>query len=163
MGFERTINPMLYKITGSQRSQPPTKFPPPPANAKPITPDQAMEIARAALPGATPFAINIPEPKGAYRINLRYPEDRTPGGRSRMIVDQYTGAVLFAENSRTAPAGTRITIANRALHTGDIFGIPSKTVLSLACLLLVMQAISGIVMWRKKAATVQVQAATAPQ
>ena len=67
-----------------------------------------------------------------------------------MIVDQYTGKVLFVEGSRTAPAGTRLVIANRALHTGDIFGVPSKTVASLASLLLVVQAISGIAMWWKR-------------
>lgn len=150
IGFERTVNPWFYKITGSQPSQPPRKFPPPPPGAKPISVDRAMEIARSTLPGATPFLINVPEPSVAYRINLRYPEDRTPGGRSRIILDQYTGQVLFAESSRTAPAGARITIANRALHTGDILGIPSKTVLSLASLLLVLQAISGIVMcWKR--------------
>lgn len=150
IGFERTVNPWLYKITGSQPSQMPRKFPPPPPGAKPITVDQAMEIARSTLPGATPFLITVPEPNTAYQIRLRYPEDRTPGGRSRIILDQYTGQVLFMESSRTAPAGTRITIANRALHTGDILGIPSKTLLSLVSLLLVVQAISGTVMWWKR-------------
>ena len=150
MGFERTVNPWLYKITGSQPAQMPRKFPPPPPGAKPITVDQAIEIARSTLPGAAPFLITVPEPNGGYQIRLRYPEDRTPGGRSRMILDQYTGQVLFAESSRTAPAGTRITVATRALHTGDIMGIPSKTVLSLASLLLVVQVSSGIVMWWKR-------------
>lgn len=150
MGFERTINPVLYKMTGSQPSQVPAKFPEPAPGARPITVDQAVDIARATLPGATPFAIHVHPPKGAYRIQLRYPEDRTPGGRSRIILDQYTGKVLFAEGSRFAPAGTRITIANRALHTGDMFGLASKTILSLASLMLVIQAISGITMWWKR-------------
>ncbi|HEY6968626.1 MAG TPA: PepSY-associated TM helix domain-containing protein [Candidatus Angelobacter sp.] len=150
IGFERTTTPLLYRLTGSQPSRQPTNFPAPPPDARPITPDQALEIARTSLPGATPFLIIVPAPKGAYQIRLRYPEDRTPGGRSRMIVDQYTGKVLFAEGSRSAPAGTRMVIANRALHTGDIFGIPSKMILSLASLMLVAQAISGIMMWWKR-------------
>jgi uncharacterized iron-regulated membrane protein len=106
-----------------------------------------MEIARNALPGTQPFQINVPGPKGAYQIRSRYPEDLTPGGRSRVIVDQYSSQVLFAEGSRTAPAGARIVIQNRAIHTGDIFGIPSKTVMSLACLMAVVQVISGLAMW----------------
>ena len=150
MGFEGTVNPWLYRITGSQPSQPPRKFPAPPAGANLIPVDQAIEMARSVLPGATPFMINVPEPGGAYLIRLRYPDDRTPGGRSRIILDQYSGQVLFAESSHTAPAGTRIANGNRALHTGDILGIPSKTVMSLASLLLVVQAISGIVMWWKR-------------
>lgn len=150
IGFERTTNPLLYKLTGSKPSQMPRTVPAPPPGAKPVSVDQALEASRSALPGATPFAIIIPEAKGAYRIALRFPEDRTPGGRSRVMVDQYTGKVLFSEGSRTSPAGARVAIANRAIHTGDIFGIPSKTVMSLASLSLVLQAATGLVMWWKR-------------
>ena len=149
IGFDDTLFPLLYKMTGSEPSRPPA-IPPPPAGAKPITPDQAIEIARAALPGTMPFQISAPGPKGAYQIRSRFPEDLTPGGRSRVIVDQYTGKVLFAEGSRTAPAGSRLVIANRAIHTGDIFGIPSKTVMSLASLMLALQVVSGVAMWWKR-------------
>jgi len=150
IGFEETAVPMFYSLTGSQPSQAPRTTPAPAAGAKPITPDQAMDIARTALPGTQPFQINIPGPKGAYQIRSRYPEDLTPGGRSRVTVNQYTGQVLFAEGSRTAPAGARLVILNRAIHTGDVFGIPSKTVMCLACLLAVVQVVSGIAMWWKR-------------
>ncbi|HXB74944.1 MAG TPA: PepSY-associated TM helix domain-containing protein [Candidatus Acidoferrales bacterium] len=151
IGFEAQTVPLFYSLTGSRPSQPPQELPPPPSGVKPITPDQAMDIARAALPGTLPFQINVPGAKGAYQIRSRFPEDLTPGGRSRVIVDQYTGQVLFAEGSRTAPAGARLVIANRAIHTGDIFGIPSKTVMSLACLMAVVQLVSGVLMWLKRA------------
>jgi uncharacterized iron-regulated membrane protein len=150
IGFERTTTPLLYKVTGSQPSQAPRKFPAPVPGATPIPLEQAIAIAHGALPGATAFFVQIQDAKTPYLVRLRYPEDRTPGGRSRALIDQYTGQVLFAEGSRTAPAGTRMVIANRAIHTGDIFGIPSKIVMSMASLMLVIQAISGIVMWWKR-------------
>ena len=149
IGFEHATVPWFYKVTSSEPSRAPDIPLPPPA-AKPIAPDQAIQIARAALPGATPFQINVPGPKGAYQIRSRFPEDLTPGGRSRVVVDQYTGQVLFAEGSRTAPSGARIVIQNRAIHTGDIFGIPSKAVVSLASVMLVLQFVSGVAMWLKK-------------
>jgi len=152
IGFEEHTVPMLYKMTGSQASRSPD-VPPPPPGDKPIGLDQAVEIARNAIPGAEPFQINVPGPKGAYQIRSHFPEDLTPGGRSRVMVDQYTGQVLFAEGSRTAPAGARLVILNRAVHTGDILGIPSKTVVSLASLLMVVQAFSGAVMWWKRRRT----------
>jgi uncharacterized iron-regulated membrane protein len=151
IGFENTTTPLLYKITGSQPPNEPEDFAlTPPQGARPITLDQALKIARAALPGATPFEINVPEPKAAYHIRLRYPEDRTPGGRSQVIVDQYDGKVLRARGSRTAPAGARMVIGNRAIHTGDMFGIPSKTIMSLASLMSVVQVASGVLMWWKR-------------
>ncbi|HLW54160.1 MAG TPA: PepSY-associated TM helix domain-containing protein [Candidatus Angelobacter sp.] len=149
IGFEQTSNPLFYKLTGSQPSPQP-RIPSPPPAATPIPMGQAVEIARKAVPGAAAFALIVPNPTGAYRVLMRFPEDRTPGGRSRVLVDQYTGQVLFAEGSRTAPGGARVTIANRAIHTGDIFGLPSKAVMSLASLMLVLQACSGLVMWWKR-------------
>jgi uncharacterized iron-regulated membrane protein len=150
IGFDDAAVPLMYKVTGSQPAEAP-KVPPPSAGAVPIGVDRAMEIAAGAIPGATPFAINVPNAKSSYLVRSHYPEDLTPGGRSRVIVDQYTGNVLFAEGSRTAPAGTRMVIVNRAIHTGDIYGIPTKTLFSLVSLTLVAQVVTGITMWWKRA------------
>ena len=153
IGFENKTTPWFYRITGTQpliiynRGN---RFEATPVGTKPITPDQAVATARTALPGAAPFFVNIPGPRGVYTIRSRYPEDRTSGGRSQVIVDQYSGKVLAAEGSRTAPAGSRLITANRAIHTGDIFGIPSKAVMSLASLMLVLQLVSGVLMWWKR-------------
>jgi uncharacterized iron-regulated membrane protein len=149
IGFEKQTTPLLYKMTGSEGATSP-EVPPAPPGAKPISIDDAVEIARMTIPGAAPFQINVPGPKGAYQVRSHFPEDLTPGGRSRVMIDQYTGKVLFSEGSRTAPAGTRLVIANRAIHTGDIFGIPSKIVVSLASLMIVVQLLSGLIMWWKR-------------
>jgi uncharacterized iron-regulated membrane protein len=161
VGFDDTLVPAVYKMTGSQPTPAPPAPAAPPPGAKPISPDQALEIAHGAIPGATPFNINVPGPKGVYRVAARFPEDRTPGGRSRIYIDQYTGQVLQAEGSRTAPAGTRAVNLNRAIHTGDIFGIPSKLVMSLASLMAVVQLVSGVVMWVKRLRTSRVAAVSA--
>jgi uncharacterized iron-regulated membrane protein len=107
-------------------------------------------MARVAMPGAAPIAVSAPNPKSAFRVAMRFPEDRTPGGRTRVYVDPYTGAVLLAESSRTTAAGTRIINLNRAIHTGDVFGIPSKTVMSLASLAAVLQVLTALMMWSKR-------------
>jgi uncharacterized iron-regulated membrane protein len=147
IGFENTTTPLLYKISGSQPSRPPRAEIAAPPGVQPITPDRAFQVARMALPGAAPFYINVPEPRQPYFVRLRYPEDLTPGGRSQVMVDPYTGKAIWAQGSRTAPAGARMVIANRAIHTGDIFGIPSKAVASLASLMAVVQVLSGALMW----------------
>ena len=115
-----------------------------------VTPDQAVAAARTALPGAVPIGVNVPGPTGVYRVALRFPEDLTPGGRSRVFVDPFGGAVLQAESSRTTAAGTRLVNANRAIHTGDIFGLPSKAVMSFASLMAALQVFSGLTLWWKR-------------
>jgi uncharacterized iron-regulated membrane protein len=123
----------------------------PRAGVKPITPDDAIRDALAALPGTALIAYIGPNgPKGSYYVSLHFPEDLTPGGRSWVVVDQYSGQPLFIENSRSAPAGTWTIIQNRAIHTGDIFGYPTKILMAVACLLLIIQAITGYYMcWKK--------------
>jgi uncharacterized iron-regulated membrane protein len=119
--------------------------------AKPITPEEATRAALDALPGTSPNSFNLPNgPKGSYYVTVRFPEDLTPGARSWVVVDQYSGKPLFVENSRTAPTGTRTINQNRAIHTGDIFGYPTKILMALACFLLIIQSITGYYMWWKR-------------
>ena len=117
----------------------------------PITPDQSLQSALAALPGTQALSISMPGgPKASYVISLHYPEDLTPGGRSWANVDQFSGKVLSVQDSRTVATGTRAIILNRATHTGDLFGYPTKILVSLSSLMLVIQAITGYYMWWKK-------------
>lgn len=146
IGFESVTSPMFYRMTNS-RPYPFVIPVTPKPGAHLLTPDDAVAVARDAMAGAAPIAVSAASPKSAYRVAMRFPEDRTPGGRTRVFVDPYTGAVLLAESSRTTAAGTRIINMNRAIHTGDVFGIPTKVLMSLASLAAVAQVISGVAMW----------------
>ena len=149
IGFERVMTPLIYSATNSRPypgNVPVTAVP----GGRVIPPQDAVTIAARALPGATPIMVNVTRGKAPYRVALRYPEDLTPGGRSRVFVNPYTGAVLQAESSRTTTAGTRVVILNRAVHTGDIFGVPTKLLMSLASLAAVAQVVTGTLMWWKR-------------
>jgi len=149
IGFESRTVPLLYRITGSEPLRPlgPVALRP---GAPLLGPDAALAAARAAMPGAAPVFINVAGPRTAYRIAMRFPEDLTPGGRTRVFVDPYTGAVLQAESSRTTAAGTRLVNLNRAIHTGDVFGVPTKILMSVASLAAVVQVVSGLMMWSRR-------------
>jgi uncharacterized iron-regulated membrane protein len=150
LGFDGTLTPLFYKLTNSQ-APPQLRLE---ANAAPgalpITPDQALAIARGVAPGAAPSYVNVAGGKNVYRINARYPEDRTPGGRTRIAIDPYTGKVLLLIDSRNGPGGYKLVNLNRAIHTGDILGLASKTVMSLASLIMAFQLVTGVVMWIKR-------------
>lgn len=134
-------------------TQPPRFLPSTPApGAKAISPDQALQIAEGALPGTTPGTIYMPGafmPKAGYRVDLYFPEDLTQH-RSWVLIDQFSGKILFVENSRTAVFGTKAIIQNRAIHTGQIYGYPTKILMSLTSMMLVLMVISGYYMWWKK-------------
>jgi uncharacterized iron-regulated membrane protein len=150
IAFDGPIARWTYKATGTKpipRSLPSS----PREGAAPIDPDEVIRIARTAIPGASLLSIDYPEDKtDSYNVRMRFPEDRTPGGRSWVSIDQYSGKVLVAQNSRTAPLAVRAALMNRQIHTGDIFGTPSRIVMSASSLLVVLQAFSGVVMWWKR-------------
>jgi uncharacterized iron-regulated membrane protein len=75
-----------------------------------------------------------------------------------MNIDQYSGKVANAQNSRAAAGGTRFRIVNRATLTGDLYGYVTKILMSLSSLMLVTQAITGYYMWWKKLRVRQSQA-----
>ncbi len=150
IGFSDLAIPIAYRLTGS--TPPPqisTKVAPVPGVAQ-IAPDRALEIARGAVPGATPFFVPFVSPTDAYVIRARFPEDLTPGGRSRVVIHSYTGDVMSIDNSRTAPGGRRFEVVNRAIHTGDIYGLPSKIVMSIASLMAPVQLITGVMLWSRR-------------
>ncbi len=151
--------PWAYRVLGSAPA--PVRDPPsqvrPGAHAVPA--EEALSAARRELPGAVPYAISLPAMAGSYHVALRYPEDLTPGGRRRVNVDQYSGATLSVASSRAPLAVTGLVTLNRAVHTGDVFGLPSKAVASLASLVLVLQTLSGWHMWWRKRQARRVAAA----
>ena len=153
--FDNEIEQYLHKKAGTAPIRRNTPSVVQPGVAR-IAPDQAVQGALAALPGTKVLSVGLPaNPKASYAIALRYPEDLTPGGRSWANVDQYSGKPVSFQSSRTAPAASRTIIVNRAVHTGDILGYPSKILLSLSSLMLIIQAITGYYMWWKKLRTKQ--------
>ena len=80
-------------------------------------------------------------------VQLKYPEDHTPAGRSRVFLDKYRGTVLLAMSTRTAAAGQHMVDIKRPLHTGDIYGVPTQILWMLGAFILATQAVTGVLMW----------------
>ena len=86
-----TLNRLIYSF---DRTPPPDipDQPAPAAGASQISADSLYRVALAALPGARVMFLSIP-PKSDQPLvaAMRFPEDRTPGGRSRVYVDRFAG------------------------------------------------------------------------
>ena len=114
----------------------------------PLSLDSIAAAARRAVPGAAIMNIQLPPgPKLPAMVQLKYPEDHTPAGRSRVVVDKYRGTVLLAMSTRTAETGQHLIDIKRALHTGDIYGVPTQILWMLGALILATQAVTGVLMW----------------
>ena len=147
IAFENTTDPLVRRLNPKMPEAPAPQSAPV-AGGRRISIDEAIAAAERALPGAFASSIGLPAgPKGVFRILKKFPEDRTPAGRSRVYVDQFSGKVLLVENTRTAPPGTRILNLKRSAHTGDIFGAPTQALYFLVSLGIALQAITGALIW----------------
>jgi len=144
----------IYSLTNSQRPS----FARPPQGepigvATPIGVDRAMEIARQTMPSAFLENLSIPlNGKGAFTMVMRVPEETSGSAHSSVTVDPNTGKVLQVHDFRTESQGYRWIRFNRAIHTGDIWGLTGHLLTSLSSLLLVVMVATGLVIWWKKLA-----------
>lgn len=150
IAFEAVTDPLVEKLNATPKENLEKLTSTPVPGGRRIRVDDALRTAREMLPGAFASSINVPSrPTEFYRVLLKFPEDRTPAGRSRVYIDQFSGRVLAVENTRTAPAGTRILNLKRSAHTGDIFGAPTQALYFVASLALAGQTITGVLIWWK--------------
>lgn len=157
MHWEATLSPVVSLVTRSSVDEIAanvTSAPAAPA-AVPLSLDRLVEIALEQMPGARVTQVSLAaKPSDCVRIWLKFPEDGTPAGRTWVFLDQYTGKVLTARNSRTVSlAASYVRSWNREIHTGDIFGWPTKILACLASLGLAFLSISGPIIWLLKKRT----------
>ncbi len=106
------------------------------------------------------YGLNVPnDPQGVFTASV-YPDDVT---QERVIhLDQYTGKVLA--DMGLADLGTlgRVAEWGISIHMGQAFGIVNQIVLLLACVAIVLMAVSAVVMWWKRRPVGSLGAPAAP-
>ena len=134
-----------FTPTGTMPGRP--RMQPAPSSATPLGPDAIVAAAHAALPGAQIDGLTM-EPGRPVDVRMKFPEDRTPIGRSRVWLDPYTGKALSVWSTRSAPLGFKISrMWIREIHTGDIFGWPTRLLACVMSLVLPILTITGTLIW----------------
>ena len=156
--WEGAAGRLASKLSGVPlRPQVPRINVPPRGEEGRLTPDELVAMAMHAAPGAAPTAIDLAEdPSDPALVLLKYPEDQTPAGRTRVYLDPYTGQVAAATDARKVPMAVKYaTRLNREIHTGDVYGWPTKLLASFFSLMLPILTISGPLLWWHRRAAVR--------
>ncbi len=153
--WERQTNALAAKLSGGVQARPTVPKVNHLAGAAALLPEQLLAAAQSAAPEAHVTQVNLADdPDSPATVVMKFPEDHTPAGRTRAFVDPYSGKVLYLASSREMPwAITYARRVNREIHTGDLFGWPTKILAAAFSLALPILAISGPLIWwnRKKA------------
>lgn len=151
LGFEGQMAPVIYRVTGSQPTQvQPWQVHKPTANARMLTPDEAVAIARPYMAGAAVYRVQMPEYGGVYQIALLYSSDQAAGDRNLVVVDPYDGSILSISRSSQLSRGDRALATNEAIHIGSIWGMPSRILAWIASMIVPLQVLSGVILWLQR-------------
>lgn len=144
--WENEATRLANRITNSPDLPPFPRLQPLTPNAVTLSPDRLLSIAESAAPGAD--ATWILFAGNPVRIAMKYPEDRTPSGRTNIFIDAYSGDIVYQLNSRSGPLGFRmVKVWNREIHTGDIGGLPTRILACVLSLMLPVMAVTGPLIW----------------
>ena len=137
---------------------PPTgriEMPPIAGTVKPL--DELVAAADRAFPGGRVSRIVVRE-GAAVMVRKRAERDNDTHGMNRILVNPVTGAVLRTVALDGLPPGNAMFEWIYPLHTGNLLGTPYKAVLALAGLVPLLSLVTGLIVWRSRAAARRVAA-----
>ena len=142
------FNNGIYKVTGS-----PIKPPPPPkstyvADAKKISFDKALAAAQTVYPYAEFYNVSMPKDSTeVVNVSLLGHDAAHESATDVVYVDQYAGTVLGKQAFSERSLGAQVRSTFKPVHTGSIWGTPSKIIAFIVCVLGVTFPITGTIMW----------------
>lgn len=142
------FNNGIYKVTNS-----PLKAPPPPesvyvADAKQISLDAALATAKKIRNQVEFYSVSLPKDSAAAVVVTTLPKQPLhESATDALYLDQYSGKVIGQLDFKDRSLGTRVRSTFKPVHTGSIWGTPSKLIAFIVCLFGVTFPITGTIMW----------------
>jgi uncharacterized iron-regulated membrane protein len=113
--------------------------------------DSAINKANSTFPYAGNLRINLPRDSTAS-LNLSKTTNGffTSAGSDRILVDQYSGAVLKTDRFSDKKLGAQIAALIYPIHVGEIFGTSTKIIYFIICLIATSLPVTGTMVWINK-------------
>ncbi len=97
------------------------------------------------------FEMYLPNKKeGVIHVRTYNPEKWSASTPDKLILDQYSGKILKTTIFSELPLNERIANLIYPLHTGEIYGIYSKIIYFIVCLIATTLPITGTLIWINK-------------
>jgi uncharacterized iron-regulated membrane protein len=113
-----------------------------------LTYDAAYAIARQQMPTAENVNIQLAKDSSeAVRVVMLPANAPHESANDELYLDQYTGQVLGKLAFEDRNLGQRVRRSFKPVHTGSIFGMPSKIIALIVCVLGVTFPITGVILW----------------
>ena len=116
-----------------------------PPEAKDVSMDRIVEIAQQRMPGNN-LTVWFPRaPNGVYLVTAN--NERGPQVNEILFLDRATGEILEDRYNSQTKIMYQLGSWNFPLHVGTIWGMPSKIVWLVTCIVLMTSPVTGVWMW----------------
>lgn len=118
---------------------------------EPLNIAQTLAIVNEALPYNGDVTINFAsDSTGTLNIAKNRVGFFAPSAGDKLVLDQYSGAILEKDIFREKPFNERAAASIKALHIGDIYGPFTKLLYFIACLIATSLPVTGVLIWINK-------------
>jgi len=108
-----------------------------------------------------PYTITTPQGEtGVFTLSTSHVK---PGNNATLHIDQYSGAVLTDVRYSDYGIMAKAISLGIAFHEGKLFGLANQIIGLIACLGLIVIAVSSYIMWKKRKPKAKLGAPTQPQ
>lgn len=141
------FNDGIYKITNSDMKPAEPPVSPVQLGKTPVTYDAVLLAATSKIKKTDYYNISAPKDSaGVYAVTVHQP-GRHESATDNYYFDQYQGGVISTLKFDDKNLGQRVRSTFKPVHTGAIFGLPSKIIAFITCLLGVTFPVTGVVLW----------------
>lgn len=144
------FNEGIYKVTASSMKPYEVPHSAQPADQTSISYDSAFVTVSNIAGDVDYYSLRAPsDATGAFAASV-LPIGRHEGALDNYYLDQYTGKVIGSQKFSERNLGQRVRSTFKPVHVGSIYGLPSKIIAFIVCLLGVTFPITGVIMWLKR-------------
>ncbi|TFF34641.1 PepSY-associated TM helix domain-containing protein [Mucilaginibacter psychrotolerans] len=141
-------NTALFALTGSKQAEkqeaPHSKFM---AAQKPVSIDVALRSVNQKTNTAEYYNLRLPaDTTAAYSVNI-LPKGAFENTSDAYFIDQYSGRIIGSELFANKSLGQRVRSFVKPVHTGAVYGVPTKILSFVICLLACIFPVTGVMMW----------------
>lgn len=115
-----------------------------------LTPEAAIALAQARLPGSEATFLQRDLTRGVYSVRLKQAGDVGSSGDHSVWLAMRDGRVVGTRLGSERSAGDVFIAWMRPLHGGTAFGLPGQILIALSALALMALCLTGVVVWWRK-------------
>lgn len=93
------------------------------------------------------YSVRLPRDSSAtYTVNV-WPEGAIETTADIYYIDQYSGGLAGSQTFASKSLGQRVRAYVKPVHTGAVYGLPTKILSFVVCALSLIFPVTGVMMW----------------